>query len=115
MLREGTRLLIGTRLRNRVMDIERFVNKDGARRIKSEIRTILMRDWDPIGVKDEPMAADEYDMYLGGIYELLKSGASLELISEHLREIEIKRMGFAEFQVPQHLDVASALKQVSLT
>ena len=94
------------------MNIERFTDEDRARRIKGEIREILMRDWDPIGVKDEPIAKDEYDMYLGGIYELLKSEAPLELISDHLREIEIKRMGFAEFQVPQHMDVASALKMV---
>ena len=30
--------------------------------------------WDPIGVKDEPNAQDEYDGYLGGVYELLVSG-----------------------------------------
>lgn len=30
--------------------------------------------WDPIGVKDEPNAQDEYDSYLGGVYELLVSG-----------------------------------------
>jgi hypothetical protein len=33
--------------------------------------------WDPIGVKDEPNAQDEYDGYLG-VYELLVSGASDE-------------------------------------
>ena len=53
-----------------------------------------MREWDPIGVKDQPMAADEYDSYIGGVYELLKNRAAAKVISDHLREIEIKRMGF---------------------
>jgi hypothetical protein len=73
-----------------------------------------MAQWDPIGVKDEPMAADEYDMYIGGIYELLTRNASAKAISDYLREIEIKRMGYTEEQVPQHLDVASKLKQILL-
>jgi len=73
-----------------------------------------MTYWDPIGVKDEPMAADEYDGYIGGIYELLTSKATSREISDHLREIEIKRMGYSEEQVPQHLDVAETLKEISL-
>ena len=35
-----------------------------------------MEEWDPIGVSDTPEAADEYDGYIGGIYELLERGAS---------------------------------------
>lgn len=97
------------------MNIERFIDKDRALRIKTEIRSILMREWDPIGVKDEPMAADEYDGYIGGIYELLKNSAPAKKISDHLREIEIRRMGFAEFQVPEHLDVAASLLHIDLS
>jgi hypothetical protein len=73
-----------------------------------------MTHWDPIGVKDEPMAADEYDMYIGGIYALLTSKATANAISDQLRKIEIKRMGYSEEQVPQHLDVAARLKQILL-
>ena len=29
-----------------------------------QIRTILMEHWDPIGISDEPNAADEYDLYI---------------------------------------------------
>jgi len=51
-----------------------------------------MAEWDPIGVSDAPEAADEYDAYICGIYELLQGGASESVISDHLREIEIDRM-----------------------
>lgn len=44
--------------------------------ITQRIREILIRDWDPIGVPDLP--ADEYDMYIGGIYGLIVRGASVD-------------------------------------
>jgi hypothetical protein len=35
-----------------------------------------MTVWDPIGVGDEINAQDEYEGYLGGVLDLLTSGAS---------------------------------------
>jgi hypothetical protein len=96
------------------MELTRSQEKERSQRIRRDIRTVLMTHWDPIGVKDEPMAADEYDGYIGAIYGLLTSTATANAISDHLREIEIKRMGFSEEQVPQHLDVAARLKQILL-
>ena len=49
--------------------------------------------WDPIGIKNEANAQDEYDGYLGGVYELLVSGASDESIEDHLWRIVTERMG----------------------
>ena len=51
-----------------------------------------MEQWDPIGVNDTPEAADEYDIYIGGIYRLLEQGASKDEFFAHLRDIEIGRM-----------------------
>ena len=39
-----------------------------------------------------PEAADEYDSYIGGVYELLEQGASEERIGAYLRQIEIEQM-----------------------
>jgi hypothetical protein len=64
--------------------------------IRSEIRRVLMTHWDPIGVKDEPNAADEYDSYIGGIFDLLHRGASNAEISIHLRNIEVEQMGLCD-------------------
>jgi hypothetical protein len=62
--------------------------------------------WDPIGIKDEPNAQDEYDGYLGGVYELLVSGASDENIQEHLWRIATERMGLS----PNKSDMADTIK-----
>ena len=51
-----------------------------------------MAVWDPIGVRDEPNAQDEYDSYLGGVFDLLAGGASDDRISEHLWRIVTERM-----------------------
>lgn len=63
--------------------------------IREKIRPVLMEAWDPIGVKDVPEAADEYDGYIGGIYTLLRDGASDERIAQYLSEVETKTMGLA--------------------
>ena len=57
------------------------------------IRSILLTDWDPIGIKDEPKAADEYDEYIGDLSALLKNAASAEEIANYLVKIEREFMG----------------------
>jgi hypothetical protein len=56
-------------------------------RIQSEIREVLLKYWDPIGIKDEPRARDEYDMYIGGILGLLLRDATEEELRTHLWKI----------------------------
>jgi len=70
--------------------------KERSGAIRHAIRQILMQKWDPIGVKDVPEAADEYDMYIDDIYCLLKRGASDEELSKHLVKIETERMGLSD-------------------
>ena len=43
------------------------------RRGGSGIRRLLMEEWDPIGVKGIPEAADEYDSYRGAVAGMLRS------------------------------------------
>ena len=69
------------------------IDKAESRRIRVEIRRVLLNVWDPIGVKDEPSAQDEYDGYLGGLYELLTTGASDETVENHLWQIVAVNMG----------------------
>ena len=68
---------------------------DRGRRIQDEIRGILLRDWDPLGINDVPEAQDEYDSYVGGVYRLLASGASESELVEHFGQIETKQMGLS--------------------
>jgi hypothetical protein len=64
-----------------------------ARQIQSQIREILLRDWDPVRVEEAPPAQDEYDAYVGGVYRLLASGASARSVAEHLAQVEGEQMG----------------------
>jgi hypothetical protein len=57
------------------------------------IRKVLMEKWDPLDVKNEPMARDEYDNYISDVYALLVSGASDEMIANRLRDIAEGPMG----------------------
>jgi len=60
--------------------------------IRDMIRTVLMQDWDPIGIKNTAECYDEYDAYIGGVYRLLARGATDEQIVEHLDRIESQQM-----------------------
>ncbi|MGH6835004.1 MAG: hypothetical protein ACREC9_05515 [Methylocella sp.] len=54
----------------------------------SRIRTILLRDWDPLIVGDNPNLSDEYDDLIPGIIGLLKNHCTAEQMERYLREIE---------------------------
>ena len=64
-----------------------------AHSIEDAIRQILLHEWDPIGIADVPEAADEYNMYIGGIYGLLASKADVARVAQHLAAIQTDRMG----------------------
>ena len=48
-----------------------MIEKTDSRRIRSEIRSVLLPVWNPIGIKDEPKAQDEYNGYVGHVFQLL--------------------------------------------
>jgi hypothetical protein len=81
--------------------------------IQDEIRSVLNTDWDPIGVVGDGIN-DEYDMYIGRIYSLLLSGASEQAIADHLRSIEVDRMGLTGASIDQLCKVAAKLLKLQL-
>ena len=66
-------------------EYERWWREEGA----GELRAILYRDWDPIGVKDlADGSEDEYDAYVGQLGRRLRAGASDDEVAallEHFR------------------------------
>jgi hypothetical protein len=64
-----------------------------ARHLHKEIHSILLRDWDPIGIQDTPQAQDEYDSYIPVLYKLLISGKSEQNIVDYLWWVETEHMG----------------------
>jgi hypothetical protein len=80
--------------------------------IQDQIRAVLNKEWDPIGVADD--VDDEYDMYIGYIYSLLATGAAEQVIADHLLRIEIERMGLPGTPMNQRLRVAANLRNLQL-
>ena len=59
----------------------------------SELRTVLLTQWDPLLVGDAAQAQDEYDGYLEALGDLLREGAAGAAVSDYLAACE-KSMGF---------------------
>jgi hypothetical protein len=78
--------------------------------MQRELGDILLRNWDPIGIKDEPEAQDEYDSYVGGVYRLSASGASIKEIATHLASIETSLLGYQDTDPRMLVPVVKMLK-----
>lgn len=57
------------------------------------LKVLLLREWDPIGVADEPAAADEYDSYAMEIFTFLARDADAQYIADYLNWVVTERMG----------------------
>jgi hypothetical protein len=86
-----------------------------AKEIQQAIGHLLLQEWDPIGVREEPECIDEYDSYVGGVYRLLASHASAEVLAEHLAHIERDSMGFEKSTATPLLPLARKLLQLDVT
>jgi hypothetical protein len=75
------------------------------------IDSVLLNNWDPIGVQAEPDARDEYESYALLIYGELLQGSTDDAISDMLEEIRTQQMGLppnrpASIQATQALRIA---------
>lgn len=57
------------------------------------IRDALLRSWDPIHVRDNPEACDEYDSYIPTIAQMLVADADQYALGRHLTKLEHSSMG----------------------
>ena len=64
-----------------------------AAEIQDSIRQILFRDWDPIGVNDNPKLADEYDSYIAPICRILVGSRSEDDLIGYLFRAEHDQIG----------------------
>ena len=58
--------------------------KEESQKAHVAIRHVLLDVWDPVRVNDEPNAQDEYDLYIGAVFELLVTGGSDQAITDYL-------------------------------
>jgi hypothetical protein len=68
---------------------------DRARHYHAAIRTVLLTEWDPIGVSQIPGGQDEYDSYVGEVYRLLITHVARHELFVHLWQIETEHMGLS--------------------
>ena len=66
---------------------------DLARRYHEAIRGILLHEWDPIGIADDPAAQDEYDGYIHEIHGMLIRHELRHRLVDHLWWVETEHMG----------------------
>ena len=90
------------------------IDKYESRRIRVEIRRVLLQVWDPIGVKNAPDAQDEYDSYVGNLYEFLVEGSSDSEIAKYLDSVAVEGMGFSTSPVSVTNETVRALRAIPL-
>ncbi len=66
-----------------------------AHELRETVRLCLLHDWDPIGVREIPEAANEYDSYVGGVCSLLARSVDAFKLRGHLARIETDAMGLS--------------------
>jgi len=71
--------------------------------------------WDPIGVKDEPNAQDEYDGYIGRLYELLVGHADDVQLIDYLHWAVHDHMGLDTASRPDMEATVEALRKIPVT
>lgn len=92
-----------------------MIDKAQSRHIRCEIRSVFLHTWDPIGVENEPNAQNEYDSYIGVVYDMLVSGAPDSAIADYLFWAVHEHMGLDASQREDMLPTVAELKKINLT
>lgn len=78
-----------------------------------KVRKILLRDWDPFCVGDNPNLSDEYDSFIDGLIALLAKRPSPEKINQYLEGLE-KEL-HAPLSAEQRVKAVKALHNIDWT
>ena len=82
--------------------------------LAADVKRVLLKDWDPIGINDVPEAHDEYDSYVLRICGLLCAGETVDGVYRYLRWVEQERMGIDGDEV-HTAKIAKELANLRLT
>ena len=91
----------------------RVIEKLASRLIRRSIRKVLLKVWDPIGIAGEPKAQDEYDDYVGPVYDLLVNGADDQQITEYLLHVVNELMGLEAAKAEDMKATVEALRSIA--
>ncbi|WP_458409103.1 hypothetical protein [Bacteroides congonensis] len=78
----------------------------------AEIRAVLIKDWDPLGIGTNLNLGDEYDGYIGSIIHILMYTPSLESIISLLKKIENEDMGIENTDTKYLYPIATKLVKI---
>lgn len=84
-----------------------------ALQIYDSIRQVLLRDWDPIGIKDENIS-DDYDAYIAPVYRILVGTRSENDLIDCLKKIESKEIGVDQVDAERLSTVVRKLLALSV-
>lgn len=73
------------------------------------VREILFREWDPIGVNDNPNCRDEYDSYGPTICRMLDENVDERRLAAHLSRLQRESMRMSVIDEELHRRVARRL------
>ncbi len=79
--------------------------------LRQQIHEVLINEWDPLSVKDNALAKDEYDSYITGIQRMLDEGCDAHRLSSHLDQLETVSMGL---RAPSGRGGAAAAKLLAI-
>jgi len=65
----------------------------GLRHRLDNVKALLLSEWDPIGIRDQPAAQDEYDAYAAVIADMIHAGRSETELANYLVSVETQAMG----------------------
>lgn len=91
-----------------------MIEKYESRRIRVEIRHVLLEVWDPIGVKNAPRAWNEYDCCLGEVFRLLTTDGTDEQIADYLWKQATVHMGLGIGKKDQMYPTVAALRRIQI-
>ena len=59
----------------------------------ADLRSVLMNEWDPIGIRRVPECWNEYDRYLKRVATLIHEGSTDQRLFSYLNWVEKDQMG----------------------
>jgi hypothetical protein len=77
------------------------------------VREVLLREWDPLGVADNPACFDEYDRYARTICRYLKEGVDAFRLTAYLAQVQTVGMGLSRTDEERDKRVAQQLLALS--
>jgi hypothetical protein len=78
------------------------------------VRSILLTDWDPIGIRDVSGAGDEYDAYVVPIAKRLMAGDRPSEVAKYLLETEVGSLGL-NGNAPRARAIAEKLRGIAVS